>query len=208
MNATTQRQPSQISSGAAAPAWSAAQQHVAEGLSQHEHRLHIALRTFIRSFGLATDAKGVESLLPELMGAIFDVAIQNADRYDPACSLSAWLRTIAYNCVRDQKRKTKRVVPIAETRQVVGHAEQGQLSEAEMFDLFQEIVNPQTQLALDDLLPLVPTAYHEVLKLHVNHGLKGVALAAQMRLSEGAAATKLCRARVHLAKAYQTWHSS
>ena len=188
-------------------AWSAAQQHVAEGLREHERRLQNDLRAFIRSLGLASHADGVESLLPDLFGATFEKAIQNADRYDPSCSLGAWLRQIAFNCAREYKRKAHRVVPIAETRPVVAHPEHDDLSEAEMFDLLQEVAGPQTAFTLDDLLPRVPLPYHEVLRFYVNDGLKGRALAARMGTSEGAAATKLCRARDHLAKAYHAWQA-
>jgi DNA-directed RNA polymerase specialized sigma24 family protein len=188
-------------------AWSAAQQHVADGLRENERSLQNALRAFIRSLGLATHRDGVESLLPDLFTTTFDTALQKADHYDPSCSLLAWLRQIAFNCTREHKRKTHRVVPIAETRQVAQHAEQGDLSEAEMFDLFQGIATPEAKLTLNDLLPQVPLAYHAVLRFHVNDGLKGRALATRMGTSEGAAATKLSRARDHLAKAYHAWQA-
>ena len=200
--ATPQHSTAQLSIGASAPAWTLAQQHVWDGLQKHEATLQNHLRALIWSFGLVTHRSGVESRLHELMSLTFDIALDKADHYDPNCSLAAWLRTIALNCVRDYKDRAGHTIPIAETRLVAQHAEYGSLSEAEMFDVLPRISSPQFEISLDELLPLVPSAYHTILKLHINDGLVGKSLALRLGTTEGAATTKFCRARAHLIRAF------
>lgn len=203
--ATPQHSNPQSSLDASAPAWTPAQQQVWEGLREHEAPLQTQLRVLIRSFGLATHRDGVESLLPELLSLTQDVALEKADRYDPNCSLRGWLGTIALNCVRDHyKDHARRTLPVAETRLVTEHEAYGSLSEAEMFDVLQKVTSQQFEVALDELLPLVPPPYHSVLKLNINEGLVGQELALRLGIGPGAAATKFCRARAHLARAFQS----
>ena len=190
---------------APAPSFSAAQWRIEEALRQYEHGLKIVIWSHLSSL-LKLGRGAIESEWEDVMADVRERALRNAHRYDPEKSVNAWLSAIAFNCVRDLKRKKSREVLAhdAPLPQTTPHDQT--FSEAEVFDVLQKFVTPARDsdaLDLGELLTRVAPAYHQTLRLHIERGLVGQALAAQLGISEGAAAVKLCRAKAALLAAYQ-----
>lgn len=196
--------PETIRLGTPCDSLSSAQLHLVAALQKHEGQIKIAIWSYLRSF-LGLERAAIESEWEDVWADVRERAIKEAHRYDPEKSVSAWLSAIAFNCVRDLTRKKRREVlaqdaPFSATEP--GRAR----SESDVFDNLQEIQTPPSEanaLFLEDLLPLVPKPYHEPLRLHFEQGLVGKSLAERLRLSEGAASVKLCRAKAALVAAHE-----
>lgn len=185
---------------------SSAQLYVLAALQANEHGLKIAIWSFLRSL-LFLERAAMESEWEDVLADVRERALRSAHSFAPQNSVNAWLQTIALNCVRDLKRKRRREILAQDAplpRKI--SSDEDEESESDAFDRLQELITPRSEadtLFLDDFLPRVPSAYHQVLRLHLEHGLRGQALAAQLGMTEGAASVKLCRAKVALLTAYE-----
>ena len=108
-------------------------------------------------------------------------ALEKSDRYNPDCSVLAWLKTIAFNHVREQRRKSKRLVPVCEINGVQRRNDTGR-SEVDLFEALRKVHYhpPESQPRLCDLLGRVPQSYHQILEISIDDGLEPHDIAAKV----------------------------
>jgi RNA polymerase sigma factor (sigma-70 family) len=179
-------------------------------IAEHWQSLQGLVQMFIIQLGVSSDRRIVESLSEDILNDVVETALKIADRYDPTYPARPWLRKIAFNKVRDYRRKVYRdrakVIAIADVSNVRRFQSQSieQLSEDEMFGLVACCIDTPSSdsPALDELLSLVSESDRQILKLAFVDGLRGRDLAANLGIREGAASTRLSRAIDRLRKAY------
>jgi RNA polymerase sigma factor (sigma-70 family) len=180
-------------------------------MEEHGQKLMTSIRVYVRKFGLANDRASTEALSQEILQETVIAALRGARGYDESRPPLPWLRGVAFNVVRRRLRDETygRVVsPVADVplvRAVSQNPETGPLSEEDMFALLLDLREHHDSSdgpSLDELLPLLSDDDRRVLELTYFDGLSGKEVAAEMGISEGAAHTRLSRARERLRKAY------
>mgnify|MGYP002777094025 FL=1 len=186
------------------------QKLVSAAIAEHWQSLQGSVQMFIIQLGLSNDHRIIESLAEDILNDVVETALKIADKYNPAYPARPWLRKIAFNKVREQRRKCYRdrskVIAIADVPQVRRIQSQAAdlLSEDEMFGMMTQYVDEldADSPMLDELLSLVNESDRRTLKLAFVDGLRGKELAANLGIREGAANTRLSRAIDRLRKAY------
>lgn len=192
---------------------SAEQRFIVEAMKTHRHTLKVAIWSYLRSL-ISSQRGAIESEWEDVFADVRERALRNAHRYDPEKSIVGWLQSIALNCVRDLKRKKNHEVLASEVPLPQEDATKNRAtapSEADIFDLMQKFTTPAREtdnMQLEDFLPYIAPAYHFILRLHLETGLVGQALALRLQISEGAASVKLCRAKAALLAAYKNYQDN
>jgi RNA polymerase sigma factor (sigma-70 family) len=186
-------------------------QLLSEAIEQHWTDLLAGIRVYIKRFGLAEDYPSVEKLSQGILQDTVITALQSPGNYDPSRQACPWLLGIAINQIRRLRRKKsyedKHVTLAADTSQVreTIQCTGSDLSEDEMIDLLYyhgQQLGTASQTTFNDLLSLVSDSDQEVLRLAFEGNLRGKSLAAELRISEGAAWARLSRATRRLREAY------
>jgi RNA polymerase sigma factor (sigma-70 family) len=117
----------------------------------------------------------------DLVQATFLVAMERAQRWDPARPLRPWLLGILQHEARALRRRDRRV-PAAERMPAVDEPPPP-----------QRAANAETMRAVTAAIPAVPQPYRDVVALHLEHALAPVAIAERLQRSPGAVRTQLWR---------------
>ena len=180
-------------------------------VEQHWPDVLIGVRIYIRKFGLSRDRNSDEALARDVLQDAILLALENADKFDPARPARPWILGFALNCLRHARRseayERKHIIPVAEIPEVrSAEAESGPLSEDEMFGLLYHSTQssrPPDGPCLEDLLAPLTDGDRAVLRLHFVHDLRGKDLAAALGMNEGRAWARLSRAKARLRELYQ-----
>lgn len=183
---------------------------ISAAIAEQWQSLRATVQMFIIQLGLANDRRVIESLAEDILNDVVETAFKIADKYDPSYPARPWLRQIAFNKVREQRRKCytdrAKIIAISDVPQVRRAQSQAsdQLSEDEMFGVIARSVDApdSNSPTLDELLSLVSESDRQTLRLTFVDGLRGKELAAALGIREGAANTRLSRAIDRLRKAY------
>ena len=184
---------------------------VAAAIERSLPRLLPGIRVYVWRFGLASDRSSVEELAYETLQDTIAQALGSAALYDCDREMLPWLLGIAKNVIKRSLRRRKQeqglITPVADISQahIQVHQSNGDvLSEDELFDLVcqPDVQTGILQSGLPDLLSLVQSSDQQILELAYVDGLGGKDLAAALGISEGAAWTRLSRARARLRNAY------
>lgn len=179
-----------------------------EAVEGHERELLAGIRAYVWRFRLAQNRASVESLVEEVWHDTVVAALKSLEGYDDERPPIPWLLGIALNLVRRRLRgdvQRNLVYPISSRMpRLSAAARNSEPSEEPDLDPAAEFEEDALleRLATDELLSLVGENDRQVLRLAYVEGLGGRELAARLGISEGAAHTRLSRARTRLRKAY------
>lgn len=180
-----------------------------EAFQEHQQDLLAGIRVYLWQLGVVTNRGSLEERAKELFQDTVITALENPANYDPGRPARVWLLGVAINEIRHFKRRLglerrliESVADTPEVHKVTRAAASLKLSEAEMFDLLYRRVGASLGgHTLDELLSVVEESDQRVLGLHFVEGLSGRELGAELRISEGAAYTRLSRAKARLREA-------
>ena len=182
-----------------------------EEIEQNWPRLLAGIRVYVWKFHLATDRDSIETHAREVLQDVVVTALEKSCNYSPDRPAQAWLLRVALNHVRHRLRaqasKHREILvgdsPIGRKRNQ--EASSTPLPEDELLDLlFQARNQPfrQGALTFEEMLSLVNDSDRKILRLVFVENLRGKALAAELRISEGAAYTRTSRAIAALRKVF------
>jgi RNA polymerase sigma factor (sigma-70 family) len=179
-------------------------------IEQNWRRLLAGIRVYVWKFHLAQDRDSIEMISREVLQDVVVTALEKSRNYNPDRVAHAWLLRVAFNHVRHRLRAqaSKHRVTLVGDSVIARKTEDStakSLSEDELLDLlFQARSKPfrQGALTFDEMLSLAPDSDQKILRLVFIENLRGKALAAELRISEGAAYTRTSRAIANLRKAY------
>ncbi|MDD5368546.1 MAG: sigma-70 family RNA polymerase sigma factor [Anaerolineaceae bacterium] len=195
---------------------SASRQNFARGLVEISTRLQTDIRIKVAISGLAEGERAIEDLANDVFQDTAEIALRDAEHYDPSKSLHAWLMAIAVNKLREQRREShnqaKRFfetdTPMgAEVHSIVANSLQAgdevaltgedRLDQALYSSSFRTKLEDR-ELYWSEQLSVVNESDRQVLWMYYLEDLNGPDLAAALGISEGAALMRLARARMRL----------
>lgn len=183
---------------------------VGEALIDHQESLKAAIRLYAHRRDMPTTQDEVD----ETFSALADRALQNAGSCTPDKVPVAWLKVMALHLVQERRRQLQKVKPFSQTFEAEANEEGQARSQVEIFEALRRNRAPASSTAartcgpsLDDLLPLVPPAYHDILRASITEALEAPAISERTGQKIGAVYTQLCRARQALRAAWSRWQS-
>lgn len=182
-------------------------------IEKGEQELLAGIRLYVWKLGLVSLRTAVESQARGVLQDTVVAAIEDAANYDPERPANPWLLGIACNQIRHRRRSQAyerlHVVPVSEALRPT--AEGGQTGGEDGPDdvIFASLrrgkQHPSSQPGpnTEELLSLVGEADAEVLRLAYIEGYRGKSLATRLGIGEGAAWSRLSRARKRFREAYK-----
>jgi RNA polymerase sigma factor (sigma-70 family) len=150
-----------------------------------------------------------ESTAQDAVQATVITAAKNCGKYDISRPAYPWLRTILLNHIRNLKRKISRYhIQFPSVTDVTARAAKAQRTSDDDDPLgrlgaYQEDPDPTDGDAFDALLAPLSDSDQQILRLTYQDRLSSAELAAHLGCTEGAAYTRLSRARDRLRQASQ-----
>lgn len=171
--------------------------------------LLVSARVFVFQLGLTRNRETAQSMAEEAVQNAIVAAMRGAVTYNTAYPPHPWLRKIVYNTVLSMRRgrriERRYIVPITETAGDSANAASTGPDEIVLLARLRGITEQAEMSGEPDtteLLALVSERDAEVLRLSVIDGLNGAELATALGTSEGAAYTRLSRAKARLRQRY------
>lgn len=177
-----------------------------EALQEHQQDLLAGIRVYLWQLRVVTDRGSLEDRANDVFQEAVITALENPGNYNPSRPARVWLLGVAINEIRHLKRRMglereliESVADTPEVRRRTRAAASLKLSEADMFDLlYKRVGTAPGGHTLDELLSVVGDSDRRILQLHFVEDLSGRELGAELRISEGAAYTRLSRAKARL----------
>lgn len=188
-------------------------------IEQEKNELLAGIKIYLWQLGAVSNRALAEANAEDIFQEMSLTAHIKADRFDPERPPRPWLLTIAINHIRHlsrshivERRRLVQLEAVPPPRQQknnwsVVRSEANQSDEGELEELSgnSSLTHPMTEdkEGFDDLISGVSESHQRILRLRFIVGLQGKDLAAALKISEGAANTRVSRAlselrRIHI----------
>jgi RNA polymerase sigma factor (sigma-70 family) len=189
------------------------QQLLMAAIEKSEQELLAGIRLYVWKLGLVSKRADVENQACGILQDTVVAAIEDAANYDSDRPASSWLLGIACNQIRRRRRSQAyerlHVVPIGDVLQPAVKDDQAS-GEDDPGDVIFAYLRRRKQTpsfelgsTTKELLSLVGEDDAKVLKMAYVEGVRGKSLAARLGIGEGAAWSRLSRARKRFREAYK-----